>query len=259
MNTLEGLNRRRFFGSVAAAAGALSSFAPDALAAEGSVNPGKYDFDTPYNRIGFDDYRWDGAMQEFHTKQLIAGMGVADMDFKAAPCIAQGLAKRCQHENWGYMVMPKAFPEGLIKWNKQRYGIDINPDLLGITTGVHPGLVASLQTFSPPGSKVLLTTPTYNGFYFDISYCKLKPEESPMKFENGRYAIDFEDFERRISPETKVFILCNPQNPTGNTWSREDLNRIGEICLKHHVVVLSDEIHCDFSSARRGNTRPSAH
>ncbi len=246
MKLFEGINRRGFFGSVAAAAGAISSFAPDARAAEGSVSPGKYDFDTPYNRIGWDDVKWDGAMQQFHASSLVAGMGIADMDFKAAPCIGQALAKRMTHENWGYLTMPKAFPEGVIRWNKQRYGIDINPDLLGIATGVHPGLIASLKTFSPPGSKVLLTTPTYNGFYGDISYCHLTPEESPMKYENGRFAIDFEDFERRISPETKVFILCNPQNPTGNTWSREDLGRIGEICLKHKVVVLSDEIHCDF-------------
>jgi cystathionine beta-lyase len=115
-----------------------------------------------------------------------------------------------------------------------------------ITTGVHPGLIAALKTFSPPGSKVLLNTPTYNGFYGDLTYTGTIPEENPLKLVNGRYSLDFEDFERRISHNTNTFILCNPQNPTGNCWSAEDLTRLGEICLRRRVVVLADEIHCDW-------------
>jgi cystathionine beta-lyase len=175
-------------------------------------------------------------------------MGIADMDFRCAPVITKALQDRLQHENWGYLDMPRSFSEGIIKWNKRRHGIDINPDLMGITTGVHPGIIAALKTFSPPGSSVLLTTPVYNGFYGDLTYCNLKPNESLMKFANGRFSVDFEDFERRIGPDTKTFILCNPQNPTGNVWSREDLTRMGEICLRKGVVVLADEIHCDFAS-----------
>ena len=92
-------------------------------------------------------------------------------------------------------------------------------DTVVLTTGVHPGLIAALRAFSPPGSKVLLMTPTYNGFYGDLTYTGTKPEDSPMKLVNGRYSIDFEDLERRISHETNTLILCNPQNPTGNCWS----------------------------------------
>jgi cystathionine beta-lyase len=146
--------------------------------------------------------------------------------------------------------MPQSFAKGIIAWNKKRYGVDVNPDLLGITTGVHPGLIAALRTFSPPGSKVLLLTPTYNGFYGDLTYTHTVPEESLMKYSNGRYAIDFEDLERRMGPDTKTLILCNPQNPTGNCWSREDLMTLGEICTRRRVIVLADEIHCDF--VRRG-------
>jgi cystathionine beta-lyase len=109
-------------------------------------------------------------------------------------------------------------------------------------------LIAALKTFSPPGSKVLLQTPTYNGFYSDLRESRTVAEESPMKFVNGKFQMDFEDFERRISLDTHSFILCNPQNPTGNCWSADDLLRIGEICLKHRVVVLADEIHCDWVS-----------
>jgi cystathionine beta-lyase len=173
-------------------------------------------------------------------------MGIADMDFRVAPAITKALMERMLHENWGYLDMPRSFSESIIAWNKRRYGVDINPDSLVITTGVHPGLIAALKTFSPPGSKVLLNTPTYNGFYSDLTYTGTIPEENPLKLVDGRYAIDFDDFERRISHDTNTFILCNPQNPTGNCWSPEDLTRLGEICLRRRVVLLADEIHCDW-------------
>ena len=172
-------------------------------------------------------------------------MGIADMDFRAAPCITKALADRCAHENWGYLRRPQRYVDAVVDWNQRRYGLEIDPDSLVWTTGVHPGLVAALQTFAPPGTKVLLTTPTYNGFYSDLRFTRTVAEDSPMTLVDGRYLIDFEDFERRAA-RANVFILCNPQNPTGNFWSPEDLTRMGEICLRHRVVVLADEIHCDF-------------
>src|SRR5690606_24775997 len=101
---------------------------------------------------------------------------------------------------------------GVTAWNRRRYGVDIDPDTVVLSAGVHPAIIAALRTFSPPGSKVLLTTPTYNGFYSDLTWSRTLAEESPMKVVDGRYAIDFEDFERRISHDTCAFILCNPQN-----------------------------------------------
>jgi cystathionine beta-lyase len=224
-----------------------SAAAVAAGAAFGAPDPhGKYDFDTPYNRFGTDSVKYDQQIRVFGKDSVQVGMGIADMDFRAAPSITKALTERLQHENWGYLDIPKSFPESIISWNKRRHGIDINPDSLVITTGVHPGLIAALRTFSPPGSKVLLNTPVYNGFYSDLTYTGTIPEESPMKLVNGRYSIDFEDFERRISHNTNTFILCNPQNPTGNVWSADDLMRLGEICLRRRVIVLADEIHCDF-------------
>jgi cystathionine beta-lyase len=207
---------------------------------------GSFDFDTPYSRIGTDCVKWDQQIRVYGKGSIDVGMGIADMDFRAAPCISSALAERMKHENWGYLDTPHSYIEAIVNWNKKRYGLDVNPDLVVLTTGVHPGLIAALKTFSPPGSKVLLMTPTYNGFYGDLTYCQLKPEESPMKLVNGRYSIDFDDLERRISHDTNTLILCNPQNPTGNCWSPEDLTRIGELCLRRRVVVLADEIHCDF-------------
>ncbi len=250
-----GQNRRSFLRSTGLGAGvfALAPLAETiASSTEVAAAPGgKYDFDTPYNRIGFDDVKWDGAMRRLHMDRLVAGMGIADMDFRCYPGITAALRKRIAHECWGYMDMgspgPMAFKKGLIDWNKKRYGIDvIKPELLGITTGVHPGIVCALRAFTKPGDKVLMATPIYNGFYGDLRYTKTIPEESLMKWTNGRYEIDWEDFERRMTPEVKVSILCNPQNPVGRAWSREELARYGELCLKHNIVIISDEIHCDF-------------
>ena len=140
-------------------------------------------------------------------------MGIADMDFRAAPSITQALQERMKHDVWGYMVMPKSFPEGIVAWNKKRYGITVDPALLDITTGVHPGLVAALRAFSPPGSKVLLTTPTYNGFYGDLRNTGTLPEESVMKVVNGRFTFDYDDFERRISPQHQDLHPLQPAEP----------------------------------------------
>jgi cysteine-S-conjugate beta-lyase len=245
-----GLNRRTLLrhAGLAAAAGAVGGVAPVAAAAPSAAlaRGARYDFDTVYSRIGTDSTKWDAQIAKYGKDSIVAGMGVADMDFRCAPCITEALKKRIAHENWGYLATPKSFYDAVVQWNAQRYGLTVSPANLEITTGVHPGLIAALRAFSPPGSRVLLTTPTYNGFYGDLAKTGTTAEESPMVLVDGRYSIDFDDFERRIGPDTKTFILCNPQNPTGNCWSRNDLSRLGEICLRHGVVVLADEVHCDF-------------
>lgn len=179
-------------------------------------------------------------------------MGVADMDFKTAPAVTKALRKRIEHEAYGYLYMPESYLESIVNWNKRRYGIEIDPDSIMHCDGVHPGITSSLRAFCPPRSKVLLNTPVYSGFYSDIRIVGCIAEESPLKVVNGRYEIDFEDLERRIDSDTNALILCNPQNPTGNSWSREALMTLGETCIKRRVVVLSDEIHCDFIT--KGNT-----
>ena len=210
---------------------------------------GKHDFDTIYNRFGSHSTKFDQQIRVYGKGSVEVGMGIADIDFRAAPCITEALNARMKHENWGYLDMGEATPamtEAVAAWNKRRYGVDIDPSTIVLSNGVHPGLIAALLTFSPKGSKVLLQTPTYNGFYSDLRFAQTIPEDVPLKNVNGKFAMDFDEFERRISIDTHSFILCNPQNPTGNCWSAQDLTRIGEICLKHRVVVLADEIHCDW-------------
>ena len=162
MSQHDGLNRRAFLrnAGMTALVGAVGTGGSTAFAgtvtAPGPSN-GKYDFDTPYNRFGTDSTKYDQQIRVYGKDSIQVGMGIADMDFRVAPAITKALMERMQHENWGYLDMPRSFVEGIVAWNKRRYSVDIDPDTLVITTGVHPGLIAALRTFSPPGSRVLLT------------------------------------------------------------------------------------------------------
>jgi cystathionine beta-lyase len=229
----------------------LASVSREADAANVKRAGNGFDFDTPFNRLGTDSVHWDLPKRTENMAKIIAGMGVADMDFRCAPSITAALRKRIDHENWGYLDMgspgPEAFVQGIIDWNKKHYGIDgLTHDNIAIGTGVHSGLIAALKAFAPPESKVLMATPIYAGFYSDLAITKTVAEESLMTYSNGRFEIDWDDFERRMTPDVKVSILCNPQNPTGRAWTKEELTRYGELCLKHNIIVLADEIHCDF-------------
>ena len=243
------LDRRSFLQNAGMTALLAGVSGGSALTAEpGAAEPfqGQFDFDEIYNRFGTDSTKFDRQIRLYGKGSIEVGMGIADMDFRAAPSITKAIKDRVQHENWGYLDEPRMILDAVVSWNKRRYGVDINPDQMVLSSGVHPALISAIQAFSPRGSKVLMLTPAYNGFYSDLVYTGTPAEESPMKLVDGRYSIDFEDFERRISHDTNTFILCNPHNPTGNCWSPEDLTRLGEICLRRRVVVLADEIHCDF-------------
>ena len=231
---------------VGAASSGSSLASPMTNLPSGQTGSTAYDFDTVYDRVGTNSIKWDAAIARYGRENIDVGMGIADMDFQAPPCITQALADRCKHENWGYMSTPRSFYQQIADWNKNRYGLEVDPESITLSDGVHPALIAALNAFSPPGSKVLLGTAVYSGFYGDLRASRTLAENSPMIVENGRYRIDFDDLESRMSHETDAMILCNPQNPTGNCWSEEDLLRLGRMCLEHRVVVLSDEIHCDF-------------
>jgi cystathionine beta-lyase len=251
MSHTVGLDRRAFLKNAGLTALAGATASRPVTATHASTASG-FDFDTIYNRVGTDCVKWDRQIRNHGKDSIAVGMGIADMDFKAAPAITRALAARMQHENWGYLDTPRSYIESIVNWNKRRYGVEINPDLLLHSTGVHQGLISAIRTFSPPGSKVIVQSPVYDAFYTDITLVGCKAEENPLRLVNGRYAMDFEDLERRISHDTNTLILCNPQNPTGNCWSRDDLMRLGEICTRRRVVVLADEIHCDFVT--QGNT-----
>jgi cystathionine beta-lyase len=246
-----GLDRRAFLrnAGLTALAGAAARRPVAATELPGAA---AFDFDTIYNRVGTDCVKWDRQIRSHGKDNIAVGMGIADMDFKAAPAITRALADRMRHENWGYLDTPRWYVDSIVNWNKRRYGVEVNPDLLLHSSGVHDGLISALRAFSPPGSRVIVQSPVYNAFYTDISLVGCRAEENPLTPVNGRYAMDFEDLERRIGHDTNTLILCNPHNPTGNCWSRDDLMRLGEICTRRRVVVLADEIHCDLVT--KGNT-----
>ncbi len=256
MPALSHIGRRLFLktAGATAVAGVTGASATEPAMARSALQSysSEFDFDTVYSRIGTNSSKWDAQIARYGREHVDVGMGTADQDFRIAPPISAALRQRVEHENYGYMAIPESYYESIIDWNTRRYGLEIARDSIRNSDGVHTGIISTLRAFCPPGSKVLMNTPTYDGFYSDIRIVGLVAEESPMKVVDGKYKIDFADLERRIDHETHAFILCNPHNPTGNLWSREDLMTLGEICTKRRVVVLADEIHCDFVAA--GNT-----
>ena len=254
MSNGAGFNRRNFLRSagLTAVAGAAGTgvIGPQLSAVHASTEApflknGKFDFDTPYNRFGTQCYKWDDQVTRFGAEKFKIGMGVATMDFQAPPCVAEALAERCAHENWGYMVLPDSYREAIVDWNRDRHGYDLDPGSIEISAGIYPGIIAALRTVVEPGNKVLLQTPAYSGFYYHIRHTQTQVNESEMRFKNGRYEINWEDLESRMTPDTQAMIVCNPHNPTGNVWSEADLLRLGRLCLERQIVVLSDEVHCD--------------
>ncbi len=234
----------------------VTAFTGGSAAAAQSSSPvgaepsgGRFDFDTLPNRMGTDSTKWDQQIKLYGRDHVDVGMGIADMDFANAPCITRALMERIQRENFGYITVPDSHVESIVAWNKRRYGLEIDPKTVVHSPAVHPAIIATLRAFSPSGSRVLMPCPSYSGFYSDIRTVGCTPADVPFTLKNGRYAMDLEGLERAIAQDTQTLILCNPQNPTGNVWSKDDLLAVGEICLRRRVVVLSDEIHCDFVHA----------
>lgn len=256
-----GFNRRNFIKNAgltafAGAAGSNSSFAESTVQSATDSAPflhdGKFDFDTPYNRFGTDCLKWDDQVRRYGADKLQIGMGVATMDFRAPPCINEAITERLTHENWGYISASDSFLESIVDWNRDRHGYKLDPGSITTSSGIYPGIIAALRTFVEPGNKVLLLTPAYSGFYYHIAHTRNQPNESEMRSKNGRYEIDWEDLESRMTPDTQAMIICNPHNPTGNVWSEEDLLRLGRMCLERRIIVLADEVHCDL--VREGET-----
>lgn len=246
-----GINRRAFiksagFTALAGATGVIATGPTQVVAASSSrMAGGKFDFDTPYNRVGTNCSRWDSPPKNYPSGNFRFGMGVATMDFEAAPCITEALEERVKHHVWGYMSSTDSLRDAIVQWNGNRHKIDIDPSSVVISAGVYPGVIAALRSFSPAGTKALMLSPVYDGFQTWCRHTRVQISDSPMLYKNGRYEIDWNDLESKMTPDTRAMIVCNPQNPTGNVWTRDELLRIGRMCLEHNIIVLSDEIHSD--------------
>lgn len=200
-----------------------------------------FDFDTPVDRRGSGSLKWDVPAGELP-------MWVADMDFRTAPAVRDALAGRLAHGVFGYSVVPDEWYSAYCDWWRERHGVTFDPAWLTFTTGVVPALSSIVRKLTTVGENVLIMTPVYNIFFNSIVNNGRHVLESPLRYEGGVYDIDFADLERKLAdPETSMLILCNPHNPVGKIWSRETLARIGALAKKHHVLVVSDEIHCDLT------------
>lgn len=200
-----------------------------------------YNFDKQINRRNTNSYKWDIGENELP-------MWVADMDFEAAPEIIAALEKKVSEHVFGYQTLPDEWYEAYQNWWKSRHDIEFEKESLIFCTGVVPAISSAVRKFTTPAEKVIIMTPVYNIFFNSILNNGRVVLESPLKYENGRYDIDFDDFEKKVSdPQATLLILCNPHNPVGRIWDRETLQCVGELCEKHHVTVFSDEIHCDLT------------
>lgn len=199
------------------------------------------DFDKRINRRGTGCYKWDEAEQED-----VIPMWVADMDFQAAPEIQAAIRKRMEHGVFGYTMVQESYYEAIQKWFWRRHQWKIERSSIIYTTGVVPAISCALKAMALPGEKVLVQTPVYNCFFSCIRNSGCEVVENPLVRDGDSYRIDFDDFEEKCADEkTTVFLLCNPHNPSGRVWTKEELERMNVICAKHNVSIISDEIHCE--------------
>lgn len=202
-----------------------------------------YNFDQIPDRKTTNSIKWDVAPNELP-------LWVADMDFDTAPQIKQAILDRAQLGALGYADYNNEWRDAYIYWWKKRYDFEIQKDWLIFSTGVVPTISSVVRKITTPGENVLLLTPTYNIFYNSILNNGRNPVECELIYhkDTHSYEIDFADLEKKLSNnQTSMMILCNPQNPIGKIWTKEELEHIGELCEKNHVVILSDEIHCDIT------------
>ncbi|MDY3862723.1 MAG: MalY/PatB family protein [Eubacteriales bacterium] len=204
-----------------------------------------FDFDHVPDRRGSGSLKWEVGENELP-------MWVADMDFPTCPSVQQAILARAAHGVFGYTDVTEDWRRAVCGWFTRRHGFAPDPEWLIFSTGVVPILSSAVRKLTTPNENVLLLTPVYNVFYNSIVNNGCRPLEVPLLYRAGEYQIDFPALERGLAdPQTSLMILCNPHNPIGKIWDRETLARIGSLAAKHHVTVISDEIHCDLTDPGR--------
>ncbi|MCR5127627.1 MAG: aminotransferase class I/II-fold pyridoxal phosphate-dependent enzyme, partial [Lachnospiraceae bacterium] len=202
---------------------------------------GKYNFDKVIDRRTSWAEKWDVRDGELP-------MWIADMDFETAPEIKEALLSRLEVGAYGYTYLPEEWYDAYISWWKRRHHLKIAKEELIFSTGVIPTISSSVRKLTTPNENVVILTPVYNIFYNCIINNGARVLESRLFKKDGNWEINFEDLERKLAdPQTSLFLFCNPHNPVGRIWAEEELGRIGELCHRYGVTVLSDEIHCDIT------------
>ncbi|WP_296885409.1 MalY/PatB family protein [uncultured Methanobrevibacter sp.] len=199
----------------------------------------KYDFESVTDRKNTNCLKWDLFDDDLP-------MWVADMDFKVAPQIQDAILKRANHPVYGYTIVPNELFDAYINWWDSRYDLKMSKEDMAYSVGVMPSISSMIRYLTEENDEILIQSPVYHVFFYVIEDNNRKVLENQLIYENGEYRIDFDDLDEKLS-RVKLMILCNPHNPVGKIWSEEDLVRIGELCKKHGVILISDEIHCDLT------------
>lgn len=205
----------------------------------------EYDFSRPTERRGTDSYKWDSA-----PETDIIPLWVADMDFETFPGITEALQRRVAHGIFGYTRVPEAYYEAVCNWFGKHHGWHINREDIIYTSGVVPAVSAVIKALTLPGDQVIVQGPVYNCFFSSIrnNGCETVSNSLIYNKEELRYDIDFDDLERKLAHErARLMLICNPHNPGGRVWTRDELTRVAELCHKYGVRVVSDEIHCELT------------
>lgn len=206
-----------------------------------------YDFDTVTDRKNTNAIKYDLAKKRGKPEDAVS-LWVADMDFPTAPCIQKAVAEKAAHGIWGYSRPDNRYYDALKKWYKERHNFEVQNEWVVNTPGVCFALATAVKAFTKEGESVLIQKPVYYPFFNIINSLQRKVVNSSLILKNNHYEIDFDDFERKIVQENvKMFILCSPHNPGGRVWTKQELQKISEICLAHNVLVVSDEIHSDIT------------
>ena len=201
----------------------------------------KYNFDERIDRRSTGCVKWDMA-----PDKDVLPLWVADMDFRAAPAILEAVKKRAEHGVFGYTVVEDDYYDAVISWFHRRHQWNIERDEILYTTGVVPAMSVAIKALTMPSEKVVILSPDYNCFFSSVRNNGCEVVEAVLVKAGSRFSVDWQDFEAKCADEkTTVFLLCNPHNPTGRVWTKEELERMNDICLRHHVKVVSDEIHCE--------------
>jgi cystathionine beta-lyase len=204
----------------------------------------RYNFDEQINREKTACIKYD-LRDEVFGKSDVIPMWVADMDFKTPTFVIDAIRKRLDHEILGYTFRTDSFYESIANWLRKRHGWDAKKEWISFSPGIVPALNLAVMAFTEPGDKIIVQKPVYFPFFPAIESHNRVLVNNPLRYENGRYDMDFEDLEQKIDSRVKMIMLCSPHNPTGNVWKHKDLEKLADICIKHRIIILSDEIHSD--------------
>lgn len=209
-----------------------------------------YNFDEGAKRKGTYSVKWDAPF----IGEDITPMWIADMDFEVPPAVKENLHKIVEQGAYGYQFLSEEYYQTVIYWMKKRHNYEVTREEINYLSNTVLGLNFGIQTVSEPGDEIIIMTPVYGPFYKAVEDNDRIIVESPLKNNCGYYTMDLEDLESKITSKTKAVMLCNPHNPSGRVWTRDELQALSEVCLKHNLYILSDDVHCDLTSKGHDHT-----